>query len=67
MEASDLWKAKKVYYPPAIRETASASSEAMSALQETEAAQPEAAQLILAPDESRKEESFIGRQKHLEV
>ena len=55
MEASsDLWKAEKVYYPLAIRETASASSEAMSAPQETEATQPEAAQLILAPDESTK-------------
>ena len=29
--SSDLWKAEKVYYPPAIRETASASSEAVSA------------------------------------
>ena len=52
--SSSLWKAEKVYYPPTIRETASASSEAVSALQETEAAQPEAAQLILAPDESTK-------------
>ena len=52
--SSDLWKAEKVYYPLAIRETASASSEAMSAPQETEATQPEAAQLILAPDESTK-------------
>ena len=41
--SSDLWKAEKVHYPPAIRETASASSEAVSAPQETEAAQPEAA------------------------
>ena len=49
-----MWKAEKVYYPPAIRETTSASSEAMSALQETEAAQPEAAQLVLTPDESTK-------------
>ena len=55
MEASsDLWKAEKVYYPPAIRETASASSEAVSAPQETEAAQSKAAQLIVTPDESTK-------------
>ena len=52
--SSDLWKAEKVYYPPAICETASASSEAVGAPQETEAAQPEAAQLILTPDESTK-------------
>ena len=51
---SDLWKAEKVYYPPAIRETASASSEAVSAPQEIEAAQLEAAQLIVTPDESTK-------------
>ena len=29
--SSDLWKAEKVYYPLAIRETASASSKAVSA------------------------------------
>ena len=28
--SSDLWKAESIFYPPAIRETASASSEAMS-------------------------------------
>ena len=55
VEASSyLWKAKKVYYTPAIRETTSASSEAVSAPQETEATQPEAAQLVLTPDESTK-------------
>ena len=47
--SSDLWKAEKVYYPPAICETASTSSEAVSAPQETEAAQ-----LILTPDELTK-------------
>ena len=55
---SDLCKAEKVYYPPAIRETASASSEAVSAPQETEVAQPEAAHLILTPDESTKGGEF---------
>jgi len=43
-----------VYYPPAIRETASTSSETVSAPKETEAAQPETVQLILTPDESTK-------------
>ena len=41
--SSDLWKAKSVFYPPAICETASASSETMSVPQEAEAAQSEAA------------------------
>ena len=40
MEASsDLWKVESVFYPPAIRVTASASSETMSVPQEAEAAQ----------------------------
>ena len=61
MEASsDLWKAEKVYYPPAIRETASTSSEAVSAPQEAEAAQPEAAQFVLTPDELTKGGEFHG-------
>ena len=47
--SSDLWKAENVYYPPAIRETASTNSETVSAPKETEAAQ-----LILTPDESTK-------------
>ena len=42
----DLWKAENVFYPPAIRETASASSEAMSAPQEAGAAQ-----IIVTPGE----------------
>ena len=55
MEASsDLWKAEKVYYPLAIREIASASSEAVSAPQETGAARPEGAQLVFTPDEPTK-------------
>ena len=40
---SDLWKAKKVHYPPAICETTSTNSEAVSAPQEAKAAQPKAA------------------------
>ena len=49
---SDLWKVESVFYPPAIRETTSASSEAMSIPQEAEAAQSEAAQHIVIPGES---------------
>ena len=48
MEASsDLWKAESVFYPSAIHETASTSSEAMSAPQEAEVAESEAAQIIV--------------------
>ena len=64
MEASsDLWKAEKVYYPPAIRETASTSSEAVSAPQEAEAAQPEVPQSVLTPDEPTKGGEFHGATK----
>lgn len=41
--SSDLWKAESIFYPPAIRETASTSSEAISVPQEVEAAQSDAA------------------------
>ena len=41
--SSDLWKADSTFYPPAIRETASTSSEAESIPKEAEAAQSEAA------------------------
>ena len=50
--SSDLWKAESVFYPPAICETASASSEAMSITQEAKTAQSEAAQHIVIPGES---------------
>ena len=49
-----MWKAEKVYYPPAIRETTSAHSEVVRAPQETETAQSEAVQLIFTPDEPTK-------------
>ena len=55
---SDLWKAESVFYPPAIREIASTSSEAMSAPQEAEAAQSEAAQIIVTPSESTEGGEF---------
>ena len=55
MEASsNLWKVESVFYPPAIRETTSASSEAMRDPQETGAAQLEAAQIIIPPGEPTK-------------
>ena len=55
MEASsDLWKTESVFYPPAIRETASASFETISVPQEAEAAQSEATQIIVIPGESTK-------------
>ena len=47
-----------MYYPPGIYETASANSEAVSAPQETEATQSEAAQLIVIPNESTKGEEL---------
>ena len=50
--SSDLWKAESIFYPPAIRETASTNSKAMSAPQEAEAAQSEATQIIVTPGES---------------
>ena len=53
MEASsDLWKAESIFYPPAIRETDSTSSETMSDPHEAGATQSEAAQIIVPPSES---------------
>ncbi|XP_030923263.1 uncharacterized protein LOC115950154 [Quercus lobata] len=50
--SSDLWKAESVFYPAAIRETASASSETISVPKEVEAAQSEATQIMVVPSES---------------
>ena len=53
MEASsDLWKAESVFYLPAIRETASTSSETISLPQEAEVAQSEVAQIIVTSGKS---------------
>ena len=49
--SSDLWRAENIFYPPAILETASASSEAMSDQLEAGVIQPEAAQIIVPPSE----------------
>ena len=58
--SSDLWKVENVYYPPAIRETAPSSSEAKDAPKEAEAARPEAALAIIAPDEPARESELSG-------
>ena len=54
--SSNLWKAESIFYPPAIRETASANSEAMSDPHEARAAQSEAAQIIVPPGKSTEGE-----------
>ena len=58
--SSDLWKAESVFYPPAICETASTSSKTVSTPQETGAAQQEAVQVVLTPDEPTKEGELHG-------
>ena len=61
VEASfDLWKVEKVYYPLAIRETASVSSEAVSAPDGAETARPEAALVVSTPDEPAKRGELPG-------
>ena len=45
--SSDLWKAKKIHYPPAIRET---NPETVRAPDETEAALSEVARIVSATD-----------------
>ena len=49
--SSDLWKAESIFYPLAIRKTASASSEAMSNQHEVGVTQSEAAQIIVPSGE----------------
>ena len=49
--SSDLWKAESIFYPPAIRETASSSYGAMCDPQEANAAQAEVAQIIVPSGE----------------
>ena len=60
MEASsDLWKAEKVYYPPAIRETAPVNSEIVSAPEKAEVARPEAALAVSTPNEPAEGGEFL--------
>ena len=47
-----MWKAKSIFYPPAIREAASASSEAVSDQHVAGVTQLEAAQISVPPSES---------------
>ena len=49
--SSDLWKVESIFYPPAIHETASASSEAISDQHEAGVTQSEAAQISVPPSE----------------
>ena len=53
--SSELWKAESIFYPPAIRETASSSSEAVRDPEEASAAQSEAAQIIVPSGKSTDE------------
>ena len=58
--SSDLWKAERVYYPPAIREDAFANSEAKDAPGQTEAAGPDAALAITSSKEPAEESGPSG-------
>ena len=57
---SVLWKAECMYYPPAIREDASSSSEAKDALGQTEATGPDAALAITSSKEPAEESGSSG-------
>ena len=46
---SDLWKVECVFYPPAIREDATSSSEVRDALEGIEVASPSAATKTISP------------------
>ena len=50
--SSDLWKTESIFYPPAICETASASSESVNDQHETGVTQSEAAKISVPPGES---------------
>ena len=52
--SSDLWKAESIFYPLAIRETASTSSEVVSDQHEAGVTHSEAAQVSVPPGESLK-------------
>ena len=51
---------EKVYYPPAIRETAPVSSEAESAPEEAETARPVAVLVVTTPNEPAEEGELSG-------
>ena len=52
--SSDLWKAESIFYPTAIREATSTSSEAVSDQHEGGVTQSEATQVSVPPGESCK-------------
>ena len=55
-----MWKVEKVYYPPAIREIAPASSETVSASEEAETARPESALAVSTLDEPVEGGELLG-------
>ena len=55
-----MWKVENVYYPPAIWETALASSEAEVAPGEAKTARPEAALALTVPNELAEEGELPG-------
>ena len=61
--SSDLWKAKRVFYPPAIREDATLSSEVRDALEEVEAASPSTALAITSLEVPAKKSDPSGAAK----
>ena len=57
---TDLWKAERVYYPPAIKEDATPSFEVRDALKEVEVASLSAALAITSPEVPAKESGPSG-------
>ena len=65
--SSDLWKAKNIFYPTAIREATSTSSMAVSNQHEEGVAQSETVQVGASPGEPLKEgelQDVIGASQH---
>ena len=60
MASFDLWKVENVYYPPAIRETASSSSDTRDVPKEAKAAGLKVDVATTAPDEPAKESEPFG-------
>ena len=58
--SSNLWKAKRMYYLPTIREDGAASSEVRDALEEVEAIDPGVAMAITSSKEPAKESNLSG-------
>jgi len=58
--SSDLWKAKKVYYPSAIRETVPANSNMVNALKEAKATRLEAALAVSTTNKPTEGGELLG-------